>query len=248
MFISNTQSIMKQKAKQIRFETNGYAISSELMCIYNNVKLSFSIIAKKIENPKNSKNSIEICKEMINLYGLIHELLQNLLTECFRDNFYLNLEKMEPFFEFLNKVCKIMMAFDLLKIQNPLAFSKYCEAKLKDEEVFNTNVEEGEDNKICILNMISLPFGRLFLSFFCYPTFDLSNPSFLDKIMKIYLNHDSTKRISVYIYLAEQEKWQYLLIYLIALYYKLTGHDPFKITDDELLKYKKYLEMIKLHF
>lgn len=248
MFITNIQTNLKLKANTIQFISNGNAISAELESVYNEMKLSFSKITQNLEKELNSYNCIVICKEMLNFYHISHELLQNILTECFRDSFYINLDKMEYFFGFFNKVCKMMVAFDLLKIQNPLIFSNYCESKLRNEPTFDSNVEQGEDSKICILNLVSLPLGRLFLSFFSYPTFDLEHPSFLSKTIKIQLNPESKKRISLFIYISERSEWRYLMVYFITLFYKLEGNDPFNISYVEFIKYKKYMEMLKQHF
>lgn len=247
MFMADLQSIMRQKAKKIHFEANGYAISKDLLELYENLKISFTSIVNQYDSQLDYSNCIDICIEMVRLYSIAQEILQNLLTECFRDSFYLNLEKMGSFFEFLDKICKLLIAVDLIKIQNPIVFSKYCEAKLKEIEEFNLKIDELEDNKICILHMITLPYGRMFLSFFCHPIFDLNRPSYLDKNIKVYLNHDSVKRLSLFVYLIERNRWKYVLVYFLALFYKLTHNDPFGITDNELMKYKKYLNMLKMH-
>lgn len=244
MFILDMQTILKNKAENIVFAENGNVVSDELNRMYNELKILFIQIQKDEESVLDC---IVACKNMAVFYSLSHELLQIVLSELFRDDFYVSIDKMEPFFKFLNKIFKIMLAFDLFKIQNPEAFSNYCESKLKDDEVFIKNVEESEDNKICALHMISLPIGRLFLSFFIAPSFELEHPAFIEKTTKIHLNSESTKMLAIFIYLGEREKYNYMTLYLMALFYKLADNDLLQITNIELLKHIKYLEMLKHH-
>jgi hypothetical protein len=301
MFINDFQSNLKEKAKRLNFEPNGFKVSKELEKLYEDMKGSMSKIVKNLDEinklkiiknkedpydqnneinkshmiastdgyvnirslytykPTRSQNdssnqkllsynliiemSIKICKEMVNFYTISFELLQHMLIECFKDDFYENIEKMEYFFNFLNKILKLTTAFDILKIKNPTIFSEYSESKLKNNEYLNFNVDELEDNKICILNMISLPAGRLFLSFFSSSVFDLEHPLFLAKPIKIHLGIVSLKTISFFIYLSEIYDWQYVLIYFIPLFYRLTCDDPFA----KNVKQKAYSEMLKKH-
>lgn len=244
MFMMFWKPILKAKAEQVVFLAKGQDLSVDVNEKYNEMKNGLQKIIERINNEPDHTECVEICKKMLLLYSTCEELLQNIVFEFFRESFIKNIGKKECLFVVSNKIFKIMMLYDLLKAKNPWIFAKYTEMRIKMEKDFWKLVDEQEDVKISVLNMISMPMGRLFLSMFTSSIFDIEIPEFLGKISKIYLDIEFQKRLFIYIYLSEIHQWKYLHVFLVALLTRVVGNN-YDLKDEQFHNYLEYLELLK---
>lgn len=245
MFMVIWKSILKSKAERITFSERTQKLTTDIKDQYNELKSIFENILKKMDGNIDFMISIDICKEELSFYNISEVLIHCVMSECFNDEFFENIERKRELFDISNKIFKLFMLFDLMKSRNPRIFSYYCEMRLKDEEPFREIVTDIEDDGISMLNMITMPMGRLFLSMFSSLNFDLSKPLFLGKTSKIYLNIENQRRLCVFIYLCEINQWKYSFIFLIALFNRVVNSGSFDLKDNALKNFRSYLEMLK---
>lgn len=245
MFAMIWKSVLKSKASHIKFTETSHRLSDDIQRLYNELKISFDQITRELDGNIDSIQSIDICKKSIVFYEICEELLQHILNECFSDTFLESIRRKRDIFEISNKLFKILMLFDLLKSRNPRIFSNYCELRLKQEEKFKEMVDDLQDDKISMLNMISVPMGRLFLSMFSSQKFNLLNPLFLGKISKIHLDTEKQNRLCIFTYLCEINQWKYAFIFFSALFDRVTNTNYFDLKNNTLKNLRGYLEMLK---
>ncbi|ELA41968.1 uncharacterized protein VICG_00985 [Vittaforma corneae ATCC 50505] len=245
MFTMTWKSRLKSKAREIVFSTRQQQLSPDVVQKYCELKLSFDQILKKLDGPLENQQSIEICKEMLNFYRCAEEVLQIFINECFKSRFMAKIQKKREIFDLADKIFKLLMLFDLIKSRSLKVFSIYSEMRVKNDEMLYSLVDDVEDDRISIFNMISLPMARLFLSMFSSQTFDLKIPFFLGKVSKIHLNSENQEKLGIFIYICEIHQWKYTFIFLIALFGRATEKGGFNINEESLKNIQGYLEMMK---
>ncbi|KAM0680431.1 hypothetical protein GINT2_001491 [Glugoides intestinalis] len=247
MFMTIWKPILKSKAKEIVFSEEGMPLSNCIEQKYNEMKLAFSYICDGSEDVSKKDHCINICKKMLRFYQECEEILQNIVFEAFNESFVEEIEKKRNFFEISNKIFKLMMHFDVLKAKNSSIFAQYTEMRLNNTEEFRKKIDDAEDDKISMFNLISMPMGRLFLSMFTSTRFDLQIPLFLGKISKVYLNEEYKKRLCLFIYLSETHQWKYVFLFMNILFERSIGSNGFNFPSIMVKNYQEYSEMLKRH-
>lgn len=245
MFSMIWKSVLKSKASHIKFTESSHRLSEDVQRLYTELKISFEEITRELDGNIDPVQSINICKKCICFYEICEELLQHIMNECFSDTFLESIGRKRDVFEISNKIFKILMLFDLLKSRNPRIFSNYCELRLKQEDAFKEAVEDLQDDKISMLNMMSVPMGRLFLSMFSSHKFNLTNLMFLGKISKIHLDTEKQNRLCIFTYLCEINQWKYAFIFFSALFNRITDTNYFDLKNNTLKNLRGYLEMLR---
>lgn len=247
MFMTIWKPIVKSKAQKFNFLLNGISLSKEVSFEYDAIKKHFNKIYELMENKLDEKNSVLIMKEMLGFYQLSENLIENLLNEIFRDNFDRFIIQKIAIFEILNKLLKLFISFDLIKIKAPDVFDMYSKHKILELEALLDLVTDQEDDRITILGMICLPMGRMFLSMFSSNKFDIKNADFLSKKSKIHLNSSRQKKLCFYGFLAYKYKLKYLALYIECIFKKLFNEN---LSEEDINSNKhlsEYFELLENH-
>lgn len=235
---------MDKVAKSLKFEQKGFKITSELENILLDVESTFRKLCILLDGTVDGKKATEICKRLVSVYETLQELLDVLLKELNKPSFIAHVHKMQPFFEFLNKVLRMVVKLDLFKIQNPLIFAAYSEHRLLNPKEITKYVEQIEDQKISTYQSVSLPLGRLFLSFFSNSKFDLISPVLLSKISKILIDQEKLDNLGIFTYLARLNNWRYINVVFSVTINRLLNRNVLILGSHESEKLKKYFDLL----
>lgn len=244
MFMIVWKPILKARARDVRFLVEGQCISEDILQEYSALKASFTKINKLLMKKLDETGSVFIMKEMLDFYQRAESLIQYVLDEVFRDTFEELISERRAVFDLANKILKLFVLFDLMKIRNPLVFCEYSRHKLLNPDDLLGIVSDIEDDRISILGSICLPMGRQFLSMFSSDNFEICLPALLSKRSKIHLNAEKQKRLCMYGYMAQKFEWKYLLIFLSAVLEKMFGKGIFESNNEHIERFKEYLEML----
>lgn len=247
MFMIVWKPILKARAKEVNFLLEGQCISEDILQEYSALKISFAKISSLLAKELDESNAVLIMKEMLGFYQRAEMLMQYVLNEIFRDAFEELISERRAVFDLANRLLKLFVLFDLMKIRNPLVFCMYSKHKLLNMDDLLRVVNEIEDDKISVLGSICLPMGRLFLSMFSSDNFEISLPAILSKRSKIHLNTEKQKKLCLYGYMAEKFEWKYLLIFVGVAFKKMFGKSIFESDNEYIERFREYLVMLGQH-
>ncbi|KAI5170342.1 hypothetical protein PAEPH01_1352 [Pancytospora epiphaga] len=240
--------ILRMRANDIDFQSTSLELSEETHNMYNEIKECYLKLRKKlIDSDISEKSAPLILKEFLSLYLKSESFVISLFNEIFKPHFTETLNKRKSVFVLLNKLMKIFISIDYLRMTNPQVFCQYSFYKLHNGDKLYTICSEHEDYKLCILSLISLPMGRLMLSLFATDKFELFYPTALSKRMRINLNDDKKKSLYLYARLTEIQDYKYLSIYLGAIYKRFYGAGSYVFDNPPKGPLKKYLDQLQKH-
>ncbi|KAI4291714.1 hypothetical protein PAPHI01_0988 [Pancytospora philotis] len=248
MFMFLLKPLLRMRARDITFRTVSYDLSEEVHQSYYEIKQYYKHLLKGFIHAKNDVESAPyILKEFLHFYLKCETFGLSLVNEIFKPHFVDSIGHRKAVFEMLNKLMKIFMSIDLLRLRHPEIFCSYSAYKLKHGDAIHKICSEFEDQRISILSSIPLPMGRLVLSFFASDKFELYYPTILSKRMRISLNKDAKKNLYIYARLMELNDFKYLHVYLGAVYKKFYGKNSYTFDPhiNELLD--EYLVMLQEH-
>lgn len=244
MFTGSKKFCLKSAAKEIAFSDIQDPLSPEIEEKYNEIKVMAETLFKTMDEKSSKDTCIGLCREMVYFYRCCEELIHHIMLECFKDHFMRGIAQKQGVFTLGDKIFKLMMMFDTLKLRAPVAFFKYSEMRLRGE-IQPRDIDEAEDNRISMLFMVSMPMARMFLAMFTSQTFDMEVLCLLGRRSKVHLDPDKQNRLGVFMYLCEQHGWRYMLIFLSALFERAGGIgrvDPNRKTLANLIG---YLDMMR---
>lgn len=244
MFASSWKPWLKTRANEIVFSKTQDKLSPDIIEKYNAIKDMITTLSISIDKGTSKRKSVELCRKMLFFYTSCEELVHLLMLECFKDSFIRNVERRLGVFTMVNKIFKIMMIFDVMKLRNREIFSCYSEMRLLEKGTMN-DIDEVEDNKISMLFMICIPMARMFLTMFSSPIFDLEIPCLLGKIPKLYLDLDHQKMVGLFAYLSEKHNWRYSLVFFSVLFERATGSSELDVNRNTTANLLAYLDMMK---
>lgn len=244
MFMIVWKPILKARAKEVKFLLEGQCIAEDVLVEYSALKVSFARINCLLAKELDEKTAVLIMKEMLGFYERAEMLMQYVLNEIFRDAFEELIAERRAVFDLANRLLKLFVLFDLMKIRNPLVFCMYSKHKLLNMDDLLSAVNDIEDDRISVLGSICLPMGRLFLSMFSSDNFEVSLPAILSKRSKIHLNIEKQKKLCLYGYMAEKFEWKYLLIFVGVVFKKMFSKSIFEPDNKHIERFREYLVML----
>lgn len=246
MFMFLWKPFLRFKAKNVEFEDSGTDLSTTTIKSYDEIKGLYKSLIKDIIDV-DSELAPEVARNFLSFYLQAETLLLNLINEMFKKSFNETIEKRKPIFNMLNKLFKIMMHVDSLRLRYPDVFCKYTEYKMNNSKFFSKKYSDLEDQKISILSLISLPMGRLILSLFTSDKFELFYPTLLSKRSRVFLDKDRKKVLYMYCRLSEKYNFKYILIYFAVIYKRFYGQYSFSFDNEINHAYKSYIDMLHSH-
>lgn len=248
MFMFCWKPILQMRAKDIDFINESHELSDEILNFYIDIKKRYEKLTKGFINNRNKcKSSPKTMKRFLAFYLKGETLMLILLNELFQPSFHETINKKKPLFALLDKLMKIFISADCLRLQFPDVFCQYSLYKLYYSDKMQDLFSESEENKIDVLGCIALPMGRLILSLFSTQKTDIFYPTSLSKRTKINLCTQRKKCLYMIARLMEIHKFKYIALYLGAVYMKFFGKNSFKFDMPMTLIFKEYLELLQAH-
>lgn len=238
--------ILRLKAKNVTFEEEGYDLSDSTFSSYDKIKILYKNLIKDFVNAPDL-NPPEVMKNFLSFYLQSETLILNLLNEMFNKSFMETIEKRKHIFDLLNKIMKLMIHIDIIRLKHPDIFCHYTLYKINNPKVFEKQHTELEDKRFSILSLITLPMGRMIISLFTSDKFELFYPTLLSKRARIHLDNEKKKLLYTYCRISEGYGYKYILIYFVSIYKRFYGNKSYSFDYEIPEMCKDYIDMLYAH-
>lgn len=230
---------------EIFFIDNNHSISPDILSYYIDIKRKFIKLQKELKNSaSNCEASPVIMKEFLNFYFKAETLILILFNEIFQQTFLDRIEAKQPIFQLINKLAKIFISFDLLKLQYPDVFCQFSFYKIYYSDQIHNVLMENEINKIDLLASMVLPMGRLVISIFATSNKEFFYPSILSKRSRIMLFGKRKKVLKLLSHVMIMHNFKYIAFYFGILYNKFFGKKTNNFGKKLNYVTEKYWEML----
>lgn len=248
MFMFLLKPILKMRARNVEFRENSLELSEETTASYVELKLLYARLVKSFMSCKDDTDSAPlIIRDFLSFYLKGETLALALFNEIFKPNFYESIDKRKSIFVLLNKIMKIFISLDCIRLKHPEVFCQFSTYKLEHRKRFSKQFTELENQRLSILGLITLPMGRLVMSLFATEKCELFYPAVLSKRIRINLNNERKRYLYLYSRLAELNNLNYLCLFLVAIYRRFFGSSSFNIGGPMKAHYDEYLRMLQEH-
>lgn len=248
MFMFLWKPILRMRAKDVDFGSNSLELSEETERQYIEIKGHYKRLKKSLMHCGNDEESAPIIlKEFLSFYLKSETIVLALFNEIFKRNFYDSINKRKSVFVLLNKIMKIFLSIDCIRLRYPDVFCYYSFYKMHNGDKLDKICSECEDKRLSILGLITLPMGRLVLSLFSSEKFELFYPTTLSKRMRINLDGERKKSLYLYARLMELHNLKYLYVYFGAIYKRFYGTGSYTFDKHIDPVFEEYLDMLQNH-
>lgn len=238
--------LLRMRAKNVEFVTPNHELSDGVQDTYSNIKSAHKRLTKQLSRRDfASKEAPPIVRDFLYFYLSSETLALSLFNELFRPSFYDSVNKKRPLFLLLNKLLKIFITTDFLRLDNPELFCAYSLSKLKHPKSFRQNLNQTEEARLDILHSITLPMGRMILSLFADKKKELFYPSLLSKRSRILLDAENKKTLYTIAKLAEIQNFKYISLFLSSVYNKFYGTSSYKFDSEAAGPIAMYLDLLQ---
>lgn len=239
---------IRMKARDIKFRTISFELSQETQKAYQEIKVYYARVVKSMKYAEGAVESAPlVLKDFLHFYLKCETFGLSLLNEIFKPHFVETMTHRRSVFSMLNKLMKIFMSVDMIRMRNPEIFCNYTQFKIIHGDEIYKICSELEDQKICVLSSIPLPMGRLLLSLFATDSFELYYPTVLSKRIRISLNGNAKKTLYLYARLMAINDYKYIHIYLGSVYRRFFGMGSYTFDSYINEQLGGYLTMLQQH-
>lgn len=236
------------RARNVDFTEKTYELSDDITQTYAEIKCLYKKLSIDFAKYGDSRDKAPVVlKQFLSFYLKSEMLLLSLFNEMFKPHFSQTINRRKSIFVILNKLMKIFISVDCLRLRHPEIFCQFSFFKMHHGEEMDDICTEVETQRLSILGCISLPMGRLVLSIFATNKLELFYPTLLSKRTRIYLCRDRQKLLYMFARLTEMHNLKYISFYMGAVYKRFFGNGSYRFDVSINPALSEYLDLLQEH-